>query len=122
MKLMRVAVEQRVLTSWKEIGAYMGRGVRTVQRWEQHFGLPVRRPSCESHSAVMAFPEEIDAWVMCASNGKDQSFAEMERLRAEVERLQREVDRLQREMERLRSRPTGRDPGPPKRKATPLAA
>jgi hypothetical protein len=30
------------LTSWKEIGQYLGKGVRTVQRWEQQMGLPVR--------------------------------------------------------------------------------
>lgn len=33
----------QVFTSWKEIARYMGKGVRTVQRWEQDFGLPVRK-------------------------------------------------------------------------------
>ncbi len=32
-----------LLNSWKEIAAYMGRGVRTVQRWERDLALPVRR-------------------------------------------------------------------------------
>src|SRR4051812_33630088 len=31
------------LQSWKEIAAYLKRGVRTVQRWERSHGLPVRR-------------------------------------------------------------------------------
>jgi hypothetical protein len=31
------------LNGWKEIAAYLGRSVRTVQRWEKDFGLPVRR-------------------------------------------------------------------------------
>ncbi len=31
-----------VLNSWKEIACYLGRGVRTVQRYERDLGLPVR--------------------------------------------------------------------------------
>lgn len=52
-----------VLSSWKEIAAYVGRGVRTVQRWELMLGFPVRRPYRHMRSAVLAVPEEIDAWV-----------------------------------------------------------
>src|SRR4051812_44515354 len=35
--------EAKVLQSWKEIAHYVNRGVRTVQRWEALFGLPVHR-------------------------------------------------------------------------------
>jgi len=58
-----------VLTSWKDIARYMGKGVRTVQRWEQDFGLPVRRPKGSSKKAVLARPRDLDAWVAmrCAS-------------------------------------------------------
>lgn len=52
-----------VLTSWKDIARYMGKGVRTVQRWEQDFGLPVRRPQGSSKKAVLARPRDLDAWV-----------------------------------------------------------
>jgi hypothetical protein len=31
------------LNSWKEIASYMGRGVRTVQRYERELHLPVGR-------------------------------------------------------------------------------
>ena len=41
----------------------MGRGVRTVQRYEAQFGLPVRRPAGKSRSSVIATRAEIDAWV-----------------------------------------------------------
>src|SRR3954454_21539901 len=51
----------QVLTSWKEIAAYMGKGVRTVQRWESEMELPVRRPGADRH-IVLAFPQELDAW------------------------------------------------------------
>jgi len=53
-----------VLTCWKEIAHYMGKGVRTVQRWEQEFGLPVLRPKGIDHkSAVIAYTRELDAWL-----------------------------------------------------------
>ncbi len=51
-----------VLSSWKEIAAYLGKGVRTVQRWEAEMGLPVHRPGSERH-IVIAIPAELDAWV-----------------------------------------------------------
>lgn len=41
----------------------MGRGVRTVQRWEQELGLPVRRPRGKTRSAVIAFRNELDQWL-----------------------------------------------------------
>jgi hypothetical protein len=50
------------LSSWKEIAAYLGKGVRTVQRWEQQFGLPIRRPNSKSH-VIFALPQELDAWL-----------------------------------------------------------
>jgi hypothetical protein len=55
--------ERQYLTSWKEIAAYMRCGVRTVQRYEREFGLPVRRPTGKLRGSVMATRAEIDAWV-----------------------------------------------------------
>lgn len=57
------AQSTNVLTSWKDIARYMGKGVRTVQRWEQDFGLPVRRPQGSNKKAVLARPRDLDAWV-----------------------------------------------------------
>ncbi len=57
------------LNGWKEISNYLGRGVRTVQRWE-HLGLPVRRPAGRTRSAVCALPDEIDAWVKRMGSGR----------------------------------------------------
>ncbi len=51
------------LFGWKEIAAFVGREVRTVQRWEQELGLPVHRvPGSQGHS-VFARPGEIEAWL-----------------------------------------------------------
>ena len=52
-----------MLNSWKEVATYLGRGVRTVQRWEQELGLPVRRPRGKTRSAVIAFRTELDQWL-----------------------------------------------------------
>lgn len=54
----------KVLTSWKEIAQYLGKGVRTVQRWERDFQLPVRRPAGPSRKrAILALTSDLDAWV-----------------------------------------------------------
>lgn len=49
------------LDSWKEIAAYLRRGVRTAQRWERDAGLPVRRVA-HARGAVYAFRGDLDAW------------------------------------------------------------
>jgi tetratricopeptide (TPR) repeat protein len=51
------------LSSWKEIAAYLGREVRTVQRWEKLDGMPVRRLFHEKRGSVYALAAELDAWV-----------------------------------------------------------
>jgi len=56
----QVVVNPEFLNSWKEIASHMGRGVRTVQRWEA-YGLPVRRVN-GNRGAVIAIRSEIDAW------------------------------------------------------------
>jgi hypothetical protein len=48
--------------SWKEIAAYLGRNVRTVQRWERLEGLPVHRHHHLKLGSVYAFRREIDEW------------------------------------------------------------
>ena len=57
---------QEHLVSWKEIAEYMHCGVRTAQRYEREFGLPVRRPTARSRGSVMATRAEIDAWLAAA--------------------------------------------------------
>jgi hypothetical protein len=53
--------EPILLQSWKEIAAYLGRGVRTVQRYERKLGLPVRRLG-KSSGSIAAVKAEVDAW------------------------------------------------------------
>jgi hypothetical protein len=51
------------MDSWKEIAVYLGREVRTAQRWEKREGLPVHRHVHAKASSVWAFKHEIDAWL-----------------------------------------------------------
>jgi len=50
------------LDSWKEIALYLGREVRTCQRWEKFEGLPVHRLQHSKMSSVYAIPGELDEW------------------------------------------------------------
>lgn len=51
------------LDSWKEIAAYLGRDITTVQRWEKREGMPVHRHLHEKLGSVYASKTELDAWV-----------------------------------------------------------
>ena len=101
----------KFLTGWKEIASYLGKGVRTVQRYEREMGLPVRRPAGRPRAAVIATTAELDAWV-AASPFRDalylprpaaqqgpfsasigRSVEEMRRLRAQMQELRDEVKR-----------------------------
>ncbi len=55
------------LNGWKEIATYLGRGVRTVQRWEKDVGLPVRRIGTGGGEVVYAVVEEIERWLDSAA-------------------------------------------------------
>ena len=50
------------LESWKEIAAYLRRGVRTVRRWEKEEGLPVHRHQHQKLGSVYAYKSEVEAW------------------------------------------------------------
>ncbi|MEO5741674.1 MAG: serine/threonine-protein kinase, partial [Vicinamibacterales bacterium] len=54
--------EHRRVDSWKEIAAYLGRGIRTVQRWEREEGLPVHRLAHADRASVFADPTELNKW------------------------------------------------------------
>jgi Tol biopolymer transport system component len=53
---------ERRLDSWKEIASFLGRGIRTVQRWEREEGLPVRRLAHAQRGSVFADPTDLSAW------------------------------------------------------------
>jgi hypothetical protein len=51
------------LESWKEISSYLGRSIKTCQRWEVELGLPIHRLDGTPRARVFAEPAELDAWM-----------------------------------------------------------
>jgi hypothetical protein len=52
----------RQLNGWKDIASYLGKSVRSVQRWEVTLGLPVRRIHTPDGAIVYADADEIETW------------------------------------------------------------
>ncbi len=98
-----------ILNSWKEIAQYLGRGIKTVQRWEKDLGLPVRRPHQHLHSAVIAIPSEIDEWLLSdrhigpgnCRNGGNSPAATRRELRARSRNIQQLICQLHQTVSRL---------------------
>lgn len=53
---------EKVLESWKEIAAYLGRSVRACQQWEREMELPVHRLDGSPKARVFAYKDELDQW------------------------------------------------------------
>lgn len=64
-----------LLDSWKQIASFLGRSVRTVQRWERIEGLPVRRHHHLKRGSVYAFPSQLQSWQRQRGLGPDFSKA-----------------------------------------------
>lgn len=101
----------QILSGWKEIAKYLGKGVRTVQRYERELGLPVRRPTGKPCGSVIATAAELDAWVgaspirevfRLAGQGVESECAVMaDRIKrglAEMTRLRRQMFALRRDV------------------------
>lgn len=56
-------MQSEILTGWKDIANYLGKGVRTAQRYERELGLPVRRRARKTTWTVVAVKSELDAWL-----------------------------------------------------------
>ncbi len=72
--------KENILTSWKEIAAYLDRDVRTCVRWEQRYGLPVHRLDRDSKGKVFAYRDQIDEWLASrAANGASRPVRALNR-------------------------------------------
>ena len=105
---------QAVLNSWKEIAEYVGRGVRTLQRWEQFYSFPVHRPAGNHKSAVFAVPAEVDEWLRTRpthmqsevdghGGASEELESELATLRTVVKDLGGRVERLERELQAFKT-------------------
>ena len=54
--------QRRTLNGWKEIAAYLGKSVRSVQRSETTLYLPVHRIRTPDSQIIYADADEIDDW------------------------------------------------------------
>jgi TolB-like protein/Tfp pilus assembly protein PilF len=52
------------LDSWKAIAQFLGRDVRSAQRWEHERGLPVHRLPGDKASSVFAYESELNQWLL----------------------------------------------------------
>jgi len=54
----------KFLSSWKEIANYLGKGVRTAQRWECERGMPVGcSEKATSKGTILIGTAELDRWI-----------------------------------------------------------
>jgi tetratricopeptide (TPR) repeat protein len=53
---------REILDSWKEISVYLNRSVKTCQRWEKEYNLPIHRLDGSPKSSVFAYKDEVDRW------------------------------------------------------------
>ncbi|MEW5982828.1 MAG: hypothetical protein AB1806_10720 [Acidobacteriota bacterium] len=51
------------LDGWKAIAGYLGRDIRTVQRWEHSERLPIHRLEHKQRATAYAFSGELDEWM-----------------------------------------------------------
>jgi len=54
------------LSGWKEISAFLGKGVRTAQRWERTLKMPVHRIGHKGGEIVFAYADELNEWLRTA--------------------------------------------------------
>ena len=100
-----------ILSGWKDVANYLGKGVRTVQRYERELTLPIRRPQGKTFGAVMATKAELNAWLTTrpirkafqlrsATPGNATALDELRRHLKELRRLRRESAVLREEHHR----------------------
>lgn len=123
-------MQSQILSGWKDIANYLGKGVRTVQRYERELGLPVRRPSGKSKGSVITTQPELDGWVascrlsdraqhpeatsvLVACSSLRQRLVEMERLAMQMKKLRSEVrsssEMLRATIQRIRNQTNRKD-------------
>jgi hypothetical protein len=98
---------ERLLSSWKEIAKFLGKGVRTVQRWEREIGLPIHRPAGAERGRVLALESELRDWVESGQKQQpitgETSDPRMVELMTALAAARVKIECLQREVELLRA-------------------
>ena len=87
----------KMLSSWKEIAHFFGKGVRTVQRWEKTLDLPIRRPPGAPSNVVLARTSDLEEWMhrsAAAREAVSQQDTQVDALQGAISELEVEVRRL----------------------------
>jgi hypothetical protein len=95
-----------ILSGWKDIANYMGKGVRTVQRYERELGLPVRRPSGRTKGSVLATKPELDVWIHAAFHpqpSEEKPVLNLENLKSQASELTALLEQLMQSIHQLAS-------------------
>lgn len=82
---------QLILNSWKEIATFFGRGVRTVQRWEQELQLPVHRIGKGKRSPVFAVASELKFWMITSAGRNAFKIGAKEKMPRPADQPRREA-------------------------------
>jgi phage terminase Nu1 subunit (DNA packaging protein) len=94
-----------LLNSWKEIAAFLDRGVRTVQRWEREHQLPVHRIGNSPRAAVFALQEELLLWLRLREQTvTSATHMEADKLIAQAQLLELRAKELRQQASELRSK------------------
>ena len=80
MRAEKVEESGQMLSSWKEIAAYLSRTVRTCQRLESEMGLPVHRLDGSPKAHVFAYKNELEAWLAQRVGEREQVPSKPRRL------------------------------------------
>ena len=104
-------IRSEIMSGWKDIANYLGKGVRTVQRYEREGALPVHRPPHKKAGSVVARKGELDAWVAtmpsratfslnqtCPETSEAAVFQSLKRNFADALRLREEMVRLRNDL------------------------
>jgi hypothetical protein len=93
-----------ILSGWKDIANYMGKGVRTVQRYERELGLPVRRPNGRAKGSVLITKTELEVWIHTAfdhESSYEKPSVNLEDLKSHALELATMLERLIESMNKL---------------------
>jgi len=78
--------EGQALESWKAISSYLGRDIRTCQRWEHELVLPIHRLDASPAARVLAYKVEIDRWLLDKRHEHEREFPSSARSSARPKR------------------------------------
>jgi hypothetical protein len=117
-----------IFSGWKDVAGYLGKGVRTAQRYERDLKLPIRRPGGKSKGAVVALKADLDSWLInipllegfgrpvpaienrALLRGFTREMMQMRRVREETRRIREETRRIREQTVQVRKELTaGRD-------------